>query len=266
MNKLVNQSIRIIKMLYDEQKDYILAFSGGKDSIVIYDLAKKTGLPIQYIHSNTTIDPPGHLRFIRNNYPDVEIINPKLSFFQLIEKKGLPTRFRRFCCQELKEYVGKNSKVIEGLRLDEGKKREKRLRDLKEPESCDKRIKGKIHVYPILNWTNEDIWYYIKENNLAYPEEHYKKYNRLGCVGCPLASKKIRIAEYKQYPKYVNSIIKSIKINIENKKNISKEFSNAYEAFYWWLSEKSIKNFKSEMFKITDYKQYLSDFFSFDFH
>jgi len=38
MNKLVNQSIRIIKMLYDEQKDYILAFSGGKDSIVIYDL------------------------------------------------------------------------------------------------------------------------------------------------------------------------------------------------------------------------------------
>ena len=265
MNKLIDRSINIINSLYDERKDYILAFSGGKDSIVIYDLAKKTDLPIKFIHSNTTIDPPGHLNFIRKNYTDVQIINPKLSFYQLIEKKGLPTKHRRFCCSELKENVGKNSKVIEGLRYDEGAKRGKRLKALKEPEVCDYRIKGKIHVYPILEWTEKNVWDYIKKENLSYPVDHYSKYKRLGCVGCPLANKSIRIQQYRQYPKYAQAIIKAIKTNIENGKNISFLFNDEYRAFYWWLSEKSVLNFKSEMFQISDYKQYLSDFFKYDF-
>ena len=255
------ESIKIIRQYYNSEKPYICAFSGGKDSIVIYDLCKKSGVPIQYIYSNTTIDPPGHISFIRKNYPDVEILQPKASFFKLIELRGLPTRQTRFCCQALKEYYGNNANIIEGLRIDEGIKRGKRLKDLKEPSQCDTRVKGKQHIYPILNWMEKDVWEYIHKNNLVYSELYDKGFKRLGCVGCPLAQQKERIREYKIYPRYVYAIIKAIQKNIEAGKSLSKFFNDPYEAFYWWISELSLKNhFSLKLFEI-NYKKEIEKLF-----
>ena len=248
---LETQSIKLIKGLYDDNRENIIAFSGGKDSIVLYYLAKETGLKFSYKYSNTTIDPPGHLKFIRENYPDVEIINPRYSFFKIVEKYGLPTRHRRFCCQHLKEYIGKGCKVFEGLRYDEGVKRGKRLKELKEPEQCDTRIKDKIHAYPILNWKQKDIWAFIKEKKYPYPVFYDLGFNRMGCIGCPLANQKQRIREYKMFPKYGYATIKAINRNIQAGKSLSKFFTDSYEAFYWWISELSIKNHKSlKLFEI----------------
>ena len=249
------KAINIIKKYYDPEKEYICAFSGGKDSIVIYDLCHKTDLPIKYIYSNTTIDPPGHISFIRKNYPDVEIRQPKMSFYKLIEKRGLPTRHRRFCCQELKEYVGKGANVIEGLRIDEGQKRGARLKSLDAPYMDDIRIKEKRHIYPIMEWTEQDVWDYIKENNLPYPKWYDMGFDRLGCVGCPLANKNQRITEYKMLPRYAYAVIKAIKKNIEAGGNISKKFDNEYEAFYWWISVESIDSFKQPKLWTVDYEK-----------
>lgn len=228
------QSIKILKQLYDPKKENICAFSGGKDSIVIYDLCKKTGLDYRYAYSNTTIDPPGHIRFIRTNYPDVEIIQPKRSFYQIVARYGLPTRHRRFCCQHLKEFVGKGANVIEGLRISEGVKRGQKLKSLKEPEQCDTRFKGKKHIYPIMHWTDKNVWDYIKENKLPYSDWYDKGFDRLGCVGCPLATKSNRIVEYKMFPRYAHACIKAIDKNIKDGRGLSKFFDDPYEAFYWW--------------------------------
>ena len=248
------KSIRTIKSFHDDQKENIIAFSGGKDSIVLWHLAMITGLPFTYIYSNTTIDPPGHINFIRQNYPNVQIINPKYSFYKVVEKYGLPTRHRRFCCQHLKEYIGKGCKVFEGLRIDEGQKRGKRLSRLKEPEMCDTRVKDKIHVYPIMHWTDSDVWSYIHENKLIYPIWYDKGFNRLGCVGCPLANQKQRIEEYKLFPRYVNAVIMAIDKNIKAGRCLSKFFDNPYEAFYWWISELSIANHKMTKLFPIDYE------------
>jgi len=242
--KKIKQSIKILNQLYNPDKTNICAFSGGKDSIVIYDLCKKTGLKYQYIHANTTIDPPGHLGFIRKYYPDVEIVNPKRSFYQIVERYGLPTRHTRSCCQHLKEYIGKGCNVIEGLRISEGVKRGQRLKKLREPEQCDTRIKDKKHIYPIMHWADSDVWEYIKINKLTYPDWYNKGFNRLGCVGCPLANQKQRLIEYKMFPKYALATIKAIDKNIKAGRSLSKFFDNPYEAFYWWISELSIQNHK----------------------
>ena len=272
MNK-AEQSIKIMVGLFDPNRDNIVQFSGGKDSIVLYDLAKKSGLKFTYSYQNTTIDPPGHINFIRQNFRDVIINQPKYSFWELIEKYGLPTRQHRFCCQHLKEYIGKGCKTIEGLRIDESKEEEirysqrgkvskrvtqrgKRLLALKEPESCDTRIKDKIHVYPIMNWTTKDVWQYIRENNLIYSDFYDKGFHRLGCIGCPLGRQDQRIKEYKLYPRFVYATIKAIEKNIEIGKNggtgsIGKHFQDPYEAFYWWISEVSIAEHKHlSLFKI----------------
>jgi phosphoadenosine phosphosulfate reductase len=269
---LEKQSIKTMISLYDDRRENIVQFSGGKDSIVLKDLARKSGLDFTYSYQNTTIDPPGHIGWIRSNFPEVTIMQPRYSFWELIEKYGLPTRQHRFCCQHLKEYVGKGAKTFEGLRIDESKEEEirysrrgksnrisargRRLLALKEPEACDTRIKDKIHVYPIMHWTTKDVWTYIHKNNLLYSDFYDKGFHRLGCIGCPLGRQEQRIKEYKLYPRFVYTTINAIEKNIIAGENggtgsIGKHFDNPYEAFYWWISETSIKSHKMQsLFKI----------------
>lgn len=274
---LESQSLRIMKSLYDERRENIVQFSGGKDSIVLLHLAKKTGLGFSYTYQNTTIDPPKHIGWIRRNFPEVSINQPRYSFWELIEKYGLPTRQKRFCCQHLKEYIGKGAKTFEGLRIDESKeeeinystrgrkkrviKRGRRLLALKEPEMCDTRIKDKIHVYPIMHWTTKDIWDYIHANNLIYPDFYDKGFHRLGCVGCPLGQQKQRIREYKMFPRFVYATVNAIRKNIKAEKSISKHFSDPYEAFYWWISEVSIKQHKTQSLFSIDYETIIKKIF-----
>lgn len=258
---LEEQSSQIIKNLYDSRRENIIQFSGGKDSIVLWHLATKSKLPFTFEYHNTTIDPPKHISFIRNNYSNVQIVNPRYSFYEIIEKYGLPTRHSRFCCQHLKEYGGKGCKVFEGLRIEEGRKRGKRLLALKEPESCDTRIKDKIHVYPIMNWKEIDIWNYIKFNKLPYPDLYDKGFTRLGCVGCSLTSSKQRIIEYRMFPRYVYAAIKAIDKNIKAGRCLSKFFDNPYEAFAWWITEQSIEIFKIKTFFDVNYEEEIKKMF-----
>jgi len=259
--KKVFQSLKLIEGLYSRTQINVVAFSGGKDSIVLFDLAKRTGLDFQYLYTNTTIDPPGHVKFIRNSYSDVEILQPRYSFYQLVQKYGLPTRHRRFCCQHLKEYAGKKCKVFEGLRIEESIKRGKRLSSLREPEQCDRKQKGKIHAFPIMHWSELEIWEYIRKRDLPYPDFYDKGFTRLGCIGCPLANKKQRIVEYKMFPRYAVAVIKAIEKNIKAGNSLSKYFTDPWEAFYWWISENSIYDHNSAKLFEIDYKDSIRSIF-----
>ena len=63
-----------------------LAFSGGKDSQVIYELAKMAGVKFKAYFYKTSVDPKELLTFIRENYQDVKWLRPKMTMFQLIIK------------------------------------------------------------------------------------------------------------------------------------------------------------------------------------
>ena len=54
---------------------YHLAFSGGKDSMVLYHLAKMAGVKFKAHMQVTTIDPPELMQFVRANYPDVVFVS-----------------------------------------------------------------------------------------------------------------------------------------------------------------------------------------------
>ena len=83
---------------------YHLAFSGGKDSMVLYHLAKMAGVKFKAHMQVTTIDPPELMQFVRANYPDVVLHRPTINFYDLIVKKQmLPLQHVRYCCAYLKE-------------------------------------------------------------------------------------------------------------------------------------------------------------------
>lgn len=167
---------RAIRLLQSIQKRYDgeieIAYSGGKDSDVILQLAKEAGIRYRAIYKNTTIDPPGTLGHVREM--GVEILRAKVSFFYLVAQKGFPSRFSRFCCEKLKEYKVLDKSVI-GVRKAESRKRDERYN---EPTQC--RYYGakteKNHaelIYPILEWTDEDVHNFIIDRKLKLAPIYY---------------------------------------------------------------------------------------------
>lgn len=251
---LEEKAIKFIQAVANSSLEPLYAGnSGGKDSAVLDYLLQKSGIKYTSVYANSTIDPPGTIRHIRENYPHTIIIQPKETFYKLVERKGLPTRLNRYCCDFLKEYISVNRNIFEGIRSSESTKRQNR-----DYIQCDNRRwqKGSIHIYPIYDWTIDDVWDFIKEKKIKLAPHYERGATRLGCVGCPLVSRKgAREKEFEMYPKYYDAIKQAISKGMNKNpqwKLTCAADSNAEIAMQWWLSGKTINEFFPNRFEKTD--------------
>lgn len=235
---------------------YYLAFSGGKDSLVIYHLAKMAGVRFEAHYHLTTVDPPELVYFIRRNYPDVIIDYPPITMWNLIIKKQLPPyRNARYCCSALKETGGEGRFVITGVRWQESRKRGNRgavevlgsrrpdlilNNDNEESrriiENCQ--LKGKRLINPIISWTENEVWLFIYSQKIAYCELYDCGFRRIGCIGCPLASVKNREWEFKRYPKFREAYIRTFDRMVEARRAAGKtngNWNSGEAVFNWWM-------------------------------
>ena len=121
------QKAEKIALYYDAKQGYYLAFSGGKDSQALYHMTQLAGVKFQAHMNLTSVDPPEVIRFVKKNYPEVELIKPGKSIFQhAIEKQILPTMRVRWCCAEYKETAGAGKVTLIGIRKEESSRRDKR--------------------------------------------------------------------------------------------------------------------------------------------
>lgn len=89
----------------------VVRYSGGKDSDVILQLAKESGVPFRVTHNLTTADPPDNVYYIRRVFAalreegiEAKINIPKRSLWRIMrETLVIPSRIMRVCCSELKE-------------------------------------------------------------------------------------------------------------------------------------------------------------------
>ena len=222
------RSISIIRE-FEPAEGYWLAFSGGKDSVVLYDLTERSGVKFDAHYNFTGIDPPELVRFIRDNYPDVGFERPKMSFWEGIGyQKGLPGRNKRWCCRELKERGGERRRVLTGVRAAESHSRS-RYHII---QQC-KRRKSKTLVNPMLSWPTEDIWEYIKRRNLPYCSLYDEGFKRLGCVFCPFNTEIVRAQE--RWPKLFNALRFHVNKQYQHIERWQKHWDSGDEVLEWWL-------------------------------
>lgn len=130
-----------LALAYDPENGYYNTFSGGKDSQVLYHLMQIAGVKHRTHMNFTSIDPPEVIRFVRTQYPDVDLIKPKDSIFNLaVKRKFLPTMTVRWCCAEYKENAGAGKVTTIGIRHAESVRRSKR----NEVEISSKKFSGTL--------------------------------------------------------------------------------------------------------------------------
>jgi phosphoadenosine phosphosulfate reductase len=231
------ETLEILRM-YQPAEGYYLAFSGGKDSVVLYEMAKRAGVKFDAHYHITTADPPELVRFIMKHYPTVARERGEYTMWTIIPKKLMPpTRRVRYCCQVLKERGGENRTTITGVKATDSRNRRHRL-----VRTCYK--KNNIGINPLLNWCDAEIWAFIKGNNLPYCELYDQGFKRLGCIGCPLASVKDRIMELERWPKYRDAYVRAFDRMLEQRaikeKNTrlrsAKLWKTGEDVMEWWLS------------------------------
>ena len=272
LEKKVERAIRLLQLI-PQDGDIELSYSGGKDSDVILELAKMAGIPYRAIYKATTIDPPQTIAHAREM--GAEVIHPKKTFFQLVGKSGFPSRFSRECCSVLKEYKVCD-RAIQGIRRSESRKRAERY---KEPEVC--RVysaKEKVKVYlPILEWTDQDVAEFIKERNIKCHPLYYSREGqfdvtkRLGCMGCPLASRNKRIQFFKENPKWLKAWIRAGQKWYTSEKyqngKAKHKFKDAFEVMGYMLFCDNMDEFKERTYTLFgefDWKEFLQNEFKID--
>ena len=206
----VADAIKCLKLMEPEE-GYWLAFSGGKDSVVIKALADMAGVKYEAHYRVTSVDPPELVRFVKEKYPDVSFDIPHdkegkpITMWNLIPQKTMPpTRIARYCCQYLKESAGEHRLTITGVRWEESSARKNNqgivtvFNPTKEMQG-ERTDKGgiivnndndearelveacykwrKVIVNPIISWDDEDVWEFIHKYNVPYCELYDKGIN-----------------------------------------------------------------------------------------
>lgn len=250
----------------DPENGFYNTFSGGKDSQCLYYLVKMAGVKAKTRMNLTSVDPPEVIRFVRTQYPDVELIKPRMSIYELAkEKRILPTRKIRYCCNEFKEMSGAGKVTLIGIRKEESARRAKRqeisteIKGKRVEETFDqwseheeKMVtcvggKDKILVSPIIHWTERDVWGFLNVNGIPHCGLYDQGYTRIGCICCPMSSPRQKRKEIGRWPHVRRNWKKTIQWLIDNG-YINHNFNDADIGFRWWVSGKSFDKFYADEF------------------
>ena len=276
---------------FEPHKDdlpYYIAYSGGKDSDTVRILAELSGVRYELHHNLTTVDAPETVYYVRS-IPDIIIHKPEKSMWQLIPEKLMPpTMMIRYCCSELKERGGQGRRVVTGVRMAESVKRKRNgglvkflqkqkatIRKAEElgvdiqinpqggiilnndntesrelVEHCS--MQAKVLVNPIYDWTDSDVWEFLRHYGCKSNPLYECGFKRIGCIGCPMSGKH-RYTHFHLYPKYKDNYLKAFQkmIDVRKMKGLHKiSWDTPENVFKWWMGENPDQLTFDDIFKL----------------
>ena len=282
---LEQKAIERIKMASEISRHHygqplVCTYSGGKDSDVMLELFKRSGIPFEVHNSHTTADAPQTVYHIREVFRKLELQGirceidyhkqsdgSRITMWNLIPIKLMPpTRLVRYCCSELKETGCASRMIATGVRWDESSSRKNRdsfeviaskkkdkiavsdekmlLSDNDDRrrmfEKCE--LKAKTVVNPIIDWTENDIWNFINQEHLNVNVLYQCGYDRVGCIGCPMAGRYKRQKEFAYFPTYKIAYIKAFDrmLLIRKSKGLETKWKSGEAVFDWWMEDENI--------------------------
>lgn len=202
LTQLESEAIFILRESAAQFENPVLLFSGGKDSIVMAHLAKKAfwpaKLPFTLLHVDTGHNFPETIEY-RDRYVkelgaslQVAMVQQSIDQGRVIEEKGAKASRNRLQTVTLLDAIEEHGydAAFGGGRRDEEKARAKERffshRDAfgqwdpknQRPELWNifngrKQMGEHFRIFPLSNWTEMDVWQYIKSENIQLPNLYF---------------------------------------------------------------------------------------------
>lgn len=243
LSEKVEIAIALLKECEPEE-GYYLAFSGGKDSCAIKALAQMAGVKFDTVFNNTTVEAPELVKFMRKHHADaIWERHQKPAMLSMVANapKTPPTRMARWCCEKYKEGGGKGRVKVLGVRAAESKGRAANWKERVVNKTGG--MKGE-YVCPIVYWSDDEVWGFLKGNEVPYCSLYDEGFTRIGCVGCPLAGPTGQDKEFERWPAFERAWKKAVIKNWENRKDgtnsrtgeplFQAKFATGEEFWRWW--------------------------------
>ena len=204
LEELEAEAIYVIREVFAQFDNPAILFSGGKDSIVVANLARKAlfpaKIPFPFVHIDTGHNFPETMEFRNQLIKDLGVqlvvgsVQESIDEGAVVEETGLNASRNALQTTTLLDTIERNNfdACMGGARRDEEKARAKERffshRDdfgqwdpkNQRPELWNlfngkKRMGENFRVFPISNWTEMDVWQYILQENIAIPELYFAK-------------------------------------------------------------------------------------------
>lgn len=194
----VDRARRLLAAIEKNHSPTALASSFGAEDMVVLDLIARDGLAIDIFTLDTGRLPrQTHdlIAEVRRGYGlDIEIFSPwPGSVDSYVEQYGIDGFYdgvdeRKACCavrkvEPLRRALAKRRGWITGLRRDQAESR------AEVTESAQDLVTGKWKFSPLADWSDEDVWTYLRSNHVPYNALHDRAYPSIGCEPCTRAVK-----------------------------------------------------------------------------
>lgn len=203
---LENTAVEFIRKIYDDYSarglKFVVAFSGGKDSLVLLDLVSKALRPDEFvvIFSNTGMELSSTIETVAQakQYWNKLNFHEARSHMEPSETWGAfgpPGRRLRWCCSvhksvptilKLREITGDYD--VKAVVFDGVRKEESAARSMYEAVGEGVKNVNQVNVSPILEWGTNEVYLYLLENNIMLNSAYKLGLFRVGCKVCPMSS------------------------------------------------------------------------------